>query len=120
MNSICQSCGAINSNPTENSSKIFRLRPIPPVDLFQADKLKAKEIPLHDLAVFKCHNCGLIQIETSPPASNFYDNYIYTASSSPDMEKNFQDLAQSLQTLVPTEINREPKILDIGCNDDLY
>ena len=119
MNVTCQSCGAINSNCTEDSSKIFRLRPIPPVDLFQTDKVKAEEIPLHDLAVFKCRDCGLIQIESSPPANCFYDNYIYTSSSSPDMEKNFEDLAQSLQSLISAKMNDDLKILDIGCNDGL-
>ena len=101
------------------STKSLLLKPIPPVDLFEQTIAKSKELNLYPLGIYECSSCSLIQIIESPSPNLFYDNYIYTSTSSPDMEANFFDLKKAILS----EINfskPEIKILDIGCNDGLF
>ena len=119
MSSICQFCNFNNDLEEDCTLSYFKLKPIPPVDFFQDNEEIAKQIPLYDLAIYKCKQCGLIQIENSPPANIFYDDYIYSSSSSPDMKSNFIDLSESISNLFNATTNAQIKILDIGCNDGL-
>ena len=115
----CANCGDSIEFKNIKSSKRLLLKPIPPVDLFQQTLFKSKALELYPLGIYECSSCSLIQIIESPPASLFYDNYIYTSASSPDMKENFLHLKDSILS----EINLSKpqiKILDIGCNDGLF
>lgn len=113
----CQNCNSALNVENLKNDKLFQLKPIPPVDLFQTSRDSALGISLHDLTICECTNCGLIQILSSPPANTFYDNYIYSSSSSPDMENNFRDFVYSSSQFFESDMNA--KVLDIGCNDGL-
>jgi len=115
----CANCGHKVEFKQLQAPKTLLLKPIPPVDLFEQTIAKSKALNLYPLGIHECRSCSLIQIIESPPANLFYDNYIYTSTSSPDMEANFFDLKEAILS----EINfskPEIKILDIGCNDGLF
>ena len=101
------------------SAKSLLLKPIPPVDLFEQTIAKSKEHNLYPLGIYECSSCSLIQIIESPSANLFYDNYIYTSTSSPDMKTNFIHLKEAI--LSEANLSKpEIKVLDIGCNDGLF
>lgn len=115
----CSNCGHKVEFKELQAPKTLLLKPIPPVDLFEQNIAKSKALSLYPLGIYECPSCSLIQIIESPPANLFYDNYIYTSTSSPDMRENFFDLKEA----IISEINfskPEIKILDIGCNDGLF
>ena len=115
---VCNGCSSpINTSDPKVSRLV--LKDIPPVDYFLEDIESASNVSRHNLCVIKCPKCKLVQIESSPPPQYFYDNYIYTSSSSPDMRDNFLDLQQKIFEEV--EFKTKPiKMLDIGCNDGLF
>lgn len=97
---------------------LFSLQPIPAVDLFSNSRKKSLESKSYPLEIYQCDSCHLIQVVESPPANIFYDNYIYTSSSSTDMEENFKSLASEIDKIFCDRSNI--KLLDIGCNDGLF
>ena len=115
---FCNGCFApINPHDPEVSHLV--LKDIPPVDYFLEDRESASNVSRHNLGIIKCPKCKLVQIESSPPPQYFYDNYIYTSSSSPDMRDNFVDLQQKIFEEAISKTNLI-KMLDIGCNDGLF
>lgn len=115
----CANCGDKVEFKDLQAPSSLLLKPIPPVDLFVKTIAKSKALNLYPLGIYECSSCSLIQIIESPPANLFYDNYIYTSTSSPDMKANFLDLKEAILS----EMNfskPEIKILDIGCNDGLF
>jgi SAM-dependent methyltransferase len=115
----CANCGNEVELKDVKSSKKFLLKPIPPVDLFEQNIAESRALNLYPLGIYECSSCSLIQIIESPPASMFYDNYIYTSTSSPDMKANFLDLQESILAEIDHS-KPQIKILDIGCNDGLF
>jgi len=115
----CANCGNKVEFKDIKLSKRFLLKPIPPVDFFEQTIVESKALNLYPLGIYECSLCSLIQIIESPPANLFYDNYIYTSTSSLDMKPNFLNLKETILA----EINLSKplvKILDIGCNDGLF
>ena len=115
----CQNCHKTQLVNNIEKEYIINLRPIPAVDMFMADIDSAYRQELYNLSIFKCINCDLVQIVSSPPSSKFYDEYIYTSSSSTDMKKNFLDLSKTLKIYIDPSLSDQIKLLDIGCNDAL-
>jgi len=113
----CASCCA----DLDQVSKQHRLalRPIPPVDLFLPDRDKAISISSYPLEIVECSTCSLIQVTSSPDPSLFYENYIYTSSSSPDMAQNFETLSTDIISYISGDL-LSGSVLDIGCNDGLF
>lgn len=115
---ICNGCGA-EINLSDKSISRLALKAIPPVDYFLKTVEESSNVSSHNLCIIECPQCSLVQIEDSPPPEYFYDNYIYTSTSSPDMLENFQDLKTSIISRI-TRSSDPVKILDIGCNDGLF
>lgn len=114
----CANCGNLtNLTDIEGANRLL-LQPIPPVDLFQQASADSKALRLFPLGIYECPTCSLIQTIESPPASLFYDNHIYTSTSSLDMEANFLSLKQAILQEVQLD-KPQIKLLDIGCNDGL-
>jgi len=114
----CANCGNQTYCSDLEKSKTLLLQPIPPVDHFEQAVADSKSLTLYPLGIYECSSCSLIQIIESPPASLFYDKYIYTSTSSPDMKENFLSLKDAI--LREVELNKpQIKVLDIGCNDGL-
>lgn len=115
----CANCGNEVELKDIKSSERFLLKPIPPVDFFEQTFVDSKALNLYPLGIYECSLCSLIQIIESPPANLFFDNYIYTSSSSPDMKANFLNLKESILAEISFS-KPQIKILDIGCNDGLF
>jgi SAM-dependent methyltransferase len=113
---ICQYCST-HSLYSNQAVDYLSLSPIPSVDAFQRTLENAKKLPLYDIGIYRCCKCGLVQVTSSPSNSVFYDNYIYSSSSSPDMRSNFVDLVQTISKFLPHK--ESFSVLDIGCNDGL-
>jgi len=114
----CQNCQWEGGDSQLKEFQHFDLEPIPAVDLFSRRKGEAIKCDLYPLGIYECPRCGLIQVKQTPPKETFYENYIYTSSSSPDMSSNFDDFVKVLANLIDLE-NSALKVLDIGCNDGL-
>ena len=114
----CQNCHTVVDENHLEDFEHFDLEPVPPVDWFNKCQEKALLADMYALGIYECPECGLIQVKKTPPKEIFYDNYIYTSSSSPDMSSNFESLVSVIGELVDLE-NKDLKILDIGCNDGL-
>jgi SAM-dependent methyltransferase len=81
----------------------------------RADQLGQPE-NLFPLDVHACLECGLIQVTDQIPA-DFFRQYVYVPSSSPRMQRHFDDFAAQLQSdLLPAA---DSLVVDIGCNDGL-
>jgi len=114
----CANCGNETHWRDLEEAKSLLLQPIPPVDLFEKTAADSEALKLYPLGIYECSACSLIQIIESPPVSLFYDNYIYTSTSSPDMKANFISLKEAILQEVRLE-KAQLKLLDIGCNDGL-
>jgi SAM-dependent methyltransferase len=112
----CGNCRAGVRLDTLEESQFFHLRPIPAVDMFEKTLKQSQEHEVYPLGVYECPNCRLVQVIESPPSDLFYDNYIYTSTSSPDMADNFVDLQSVILPMLNSKKSKL-KVLDIGCND---
>lgn len=115
----CANCGDEVEYKDLQPTRSLLLKPVPPVDLFEKTIARSKSLGLYQLGIYECSSCSLVQIIESPPAKLFYDNYIYTSTSSPDMKANFLDLKDAIVSEISVA-KPEIKVLDIGCNDGLF
>lgn len=58
--------------------------------------------------------CGLLQMETSVPASILYSSYWYRSGTNQTMRDHLKGIAKAATNLIDKESAR---VLDIGCND---
>ena len=65
-----------------------------------------------------CNSCGHHQLIDIVNPEILYGSYIYTSSSSPDLENHFPNYVEYLKSL--SLINEDINILDVGCNDGLF
>ena len=75
---------------------------------------KPGSVPKFSIKVGGCTHCGLVQILNPIDPSEFYTNY--ANSSSVKREPHLDKLINSLETQLP----RDAKIIDIGCNDGKF
>lgn len=106
----CLACG---SNLRD---RLFCIPELPLVDSFTNSIEEALKIPCFTVDLRQCNKCLTVQIADPPDTSEIYRNYIYDSSSSPDLEKHFEDYAQYIHSLLRD--HNEP-ILEIGANDGL-
>jgi SAM-dependent methyltransferase len=89
--------------------------PHPPANAFlKPERVGAGEF-VHDLDAHVCLDCGLIQVpDVLPP--DFFCDYLYVPSASPQMHEHFEELADVVGRFVATG----ELIVDIGSNDGLF
>lgn len=75
---------------------------------------KPGSVPKFSIKVGGCTHCGLVQILNPIDPSEFYTNY--ANSSSVKREPHLDKLINSLET----QLSRDAKIIDIGCNDGKF
>ena len=75
---------------------------------------KPGSVPKFSIKVGGCTHCGLVQILNPIDPSEFYTNY--ANSSSVKREPHLNKLINSLET----QLSRDAKIIDIGCNDGKF
>lgn len=71
-------------------------------------------VPKFSFRLGGCTNCGLVQILDPIDPSEFYTNYANASSLKP--EPHLDKLVNALESDLP----REAKIIDIGCNDGKF
>lgn len=71
----------------------------------------------YPLVCLLCKDCGLLQLEYVVDASAIYDEYIYVSSSSPGLDKHFEQYADQVDSVL--SLTEHSKVLDIGCNDGM-
>jgi len=69
-----------------------------------------------DLRVFECRRCGFVQL-TEDLGSTFYDDYVMTASHSPQMQAFQQAQAANF---VERYGLRDRRVVEVGCGDGTY
>ena len=67
--------------------------------------------------LYMCSECGHVQLLDVVDPLVLYGDYIYTSSSSPDLEKHFNNYHQFLSGKINLA---SANILDVGCNDCLF
>lgn len=76
----------------------------------------AEEVPVGELKLQLCQDCGLVQLANSfPPELMYGDNYGYRSGLNPSMVKHLTRTVQRLETRVP--LSEGDVVLDIGSND---
>ena len=104
-----------------NSKSITKVLDIPssqPVDGFREQSHQYLSLPRFGMDLYICNECGHHQLLDVIDPDILYGSYIYTSSSSPDLEVHFSNYASYLNSL--SLISKNISILDIGCNDGLF
>lgn len=71
----------------------------------------------YGMDLYLCNSCGHAQLLDVVDPNILYGDYIYTSTSSPGLEKHFNDLVENIFRnirLSPTDL-----VVDVGCNDGL-
>lgn len=105
----CRMCGSTNL------TLVYPLAPSPIGDAYvTADQLNTSQ-ELFPIDMFLCRDCGLAQLLDVISPDILYGNYIYTTSSSSEMQEHFPRYAQQ----VVDKIRPVPDtlVVDIGSND---
>ena len=102
----------------KNLSKVFKISPSQPVDGFRPHAHEYLNLPRFNMDLYMCNNCGHHQLLDIVNPDILYGSYIYTSSSSPDLNKHFLNYSQYLFN--KGCINENIITLDVGCNDGLF
>ena len=95
----------------------IEIRFVPLVDKYLIEKDEALKVKSFPLSLCQCKSCRTYQINNIVDPKILYDDYIYTSSSSPDLEKHFSEYSQSIAKI--ETLNYNSSILEIGGNDGL-
>lgn len=96
---------------------IFKMPSSPPVDNFRKLEDKELALPSFPMDLFMCGSCHHAQLLDVVSPDILYGNYIYTSSSSPDLDKHFTSYASHVADRL--KLPKNAKILDVGSNDGL-
>jgi SAM-dependent methyltransferase len=90
---------------------------MPPVDNYRLAGDAEIVLPAFSMDLYMCQACGHAQLLDVVDPNILFGNYIYTSSSSPDLDAHFEHYAD----VVLAFLNKECpfKILDVGSNDGL-
>jgi 2-polyprenyl-3-methyl-5-hydroxy-6-metoxy-1,4-benzoquinol methylase len=95
---------------------LFAIDSLPLVDSFKTTSAEARLVPEFDIKIRCCEECQTVQIDQTVSPEILYRDYLYNSSSSPDLDKHFQEYAMMVKMYIK---NAEAKILEIGVNDGL-
>ena len=100
---------------SSDSFKAFSYGKVPLCDSYCKTFNEAKKINKYSLDFYKCKTCTHIELGYKVSAKKIYSRYLYRSSHSSDLDRHFQEYAQSV-----LKFNLKKKnILDVGCNDGL-
>ena len=89
-----------------------------PVDNYRKPLDESLSLPQYPYDLYLCNDCKHVQVLDVVDPSILYENYIYTSSSSTDLEEHFEGYANWL--IQYKYANKGSKVLDIGANDGLF
>jgi len=111
-NDYCRLCSS------KSLLKILDMPIIQPVDNFRYKHDIKINYSSFSMDLYMCNFCGHAQLLDIVDPEILFGNYIYTSSSSPDLDSHFTKYSEWLNTNYPASKYR--KILDIGSNDGLF
>jgi SAM-dependent methyltransferase len=97
---------------------VLKMPELTPVDNFRYYHDPLKNLPAFSMDLYLCKFCGHAQLLNVVDPNILFSNYIYTSSSSPDLEKHFEDY--SIWLSIKYSSKQFNKVLDIGSNDGLF
>jgi len=103
---------------SKDVEKIYPFPLCPPVDDFRLESELLKEIELFPMDLYLCKSCGHVQLLDIVDPQILFGNYIYTSSSSPDLDVHFETYFEKLRSLFL--LNENSFVIDIGSNDGLF
>lgn len=98
--------------------KIYSFPLCPPVDDFRLETELSNDIELFPMDLYLCKSCGHVQLLDVVDPKILFGNYIYTSSSSPDLDVHFDEYSKKLRNLL--SLNENNFVIDIGSNDGLF
>lgn len=108
---VCRLCGS------KDVELIYKMPLCPPVDNYRLPGDPEISLPNFPMDLYMCRACGHAQLLDVVNPGILYGNYIYTSSSSTDLDRHFSGYAERV-----VEYFRLPqgaKVLDVGSNDGL-
>jgi SAM-dependent methyltransferase len=107
----CLTCGSTKL------TKIIDLGMHPYADTFIDKKHKSMPLPVYNLSCAMCEECKLIQTETATDATERYNlfDYSYTSSNSLTSRSHWEEYCESISHKL--SLSKESTIYEIGSND---
>lgn len=96
---------------------IYPMPHCPPVDNYRFADDPDVDLPAFPMDLYMCKSCGHAQLLDIVDAEILFGNYIYTSSSSPDLDDHFTAYAETLSAYAG--LNNNDLVVDIGSNDGL-
>lgn len=96
---------------------IYKMPACPPVDNFRLVGDSEIALPNFPMDLYMCHDCGHAQLLDVVDPQILYGNYIYTSSSSTDLDRHFTAYAE--QVVDYFGLQPKARVLDVGSNDGL-
>jgi len=109
--SACRACG---SSHLRLGLDLGRL-PLANSFLSRQRAMDATPDPLYPLRVFRCENCGLIQLLDVVDKKEMFDDYVFLTSTARTTVLHFDRYAEELTKRL--SLNSEDLVVDIGSND---
>lgn len=107
-------CRLCNS---ENLDIVYEMPKCPPVDNYRFSTEPDASLPAFPMDLYMCASCGHVQLLDVVDPNILFGNYIYTSSSSPDLDRHFSGYAEKVIDFA--QLSRESLVIDIGSNDGL-
>ncbi len=107
----CRLCGS------ERVEKVLDLPACPPVDNFRYANEPERNLPGLPMDLYLCGDCGHAQLLDVVDPNILFGNYIYTSTSSPDLNSHFSSYCLKLNELISSAKDR--LVFDVGSNDGL-
>ena len=96
---------------------LYKMPVCPPVDNYRFAGEPELELPAFPMDLYMCNSCGHAQLLDVVDPSILFGNYIYTSSSSPDLEAHFTAYAERIVSYA--RLSGHSLVVDIGSNDGL-
>ena len=109
--SDCRLCGSVRVD------KVLNLPACPPVDNFRYANDPDRNLPGLPMDLYICSDCGHAQLLDVVDPNILFGNYIYTSTSSPDLDLHFSNYCIRVNNRISPAADR--LVLDIGSNDGL-
>ena len=90
----------------------------PPVDKFFFAKDRNACFERFPMDMYLCNTCGHAQLLDVVSPEVLFGDYIYTSSSSPDLDTHFENYA--LDVIANQKLESDSFIVDVGSNDGLF
>jgi SAM-dependent methyltransferase len=110
MAMACRSCG------NHNVEMFLDLGPQPHCN--RLVKPGATDPPSYPLRVGYCHDCTLVQIDTTIPKELMFADYPYVSATTATLAAHFRKTADRLASTY--HVNERDLVVDIGCNDGTF